>query len=99
MAGSDQLAAFVVRREGGEAVWFLGTLMQLKAGGKETGGAFGLIEQVLPAGFRPPPHVHTREDEGFYIIEGRLAFSCGDRRLEAGPGSFVFLPRGIEHTF
>lgn len=83
----------------GHGVWFLGTLITVKATGAETGGAYGLIEQVLPPGFNPPPHVHHAEDEAFYILAGRLTFSCGDATAEAGPGAFVLLPRGRPHSF
>jgi quercetin dioxygenase-like cupin family protein len=91
--------AFVLAPGEGTPVWFLGTLMTLKAAGETTRHAFGLIEQVLPPGFAPPPHVHHREDEAFYILEGQLRFSCGDRTWQTTPGTFVFLPRGIVHGF
>jgi quercetin dioxygenase-like cupin family protein len=83
----------------GTATWFLGTLMTLKATGATTGHAFGLIEQVLPAGFAPPLHVHHGEDEAFYILEGHLTFTCGERTWEAPAGTFVFLPRDMVHGF
>src|SRR5579883_2130474 len=81
----------------GEAIWFLGTLMTVKAGAEQTGGAFSLPDQTLPPGFTPPPHIHLREDEAFYILEGVLSISCGEQRWQAGPGDFVFMPRGIPH--
>lgn len=81
------------------AVWFLGTLMTLKATGAQTNGVFGLIEQTLPPGFSPPLHVHHREDEAFYLLEGEASFFCGDQKLAARPGSFVFFPRDIPHWF
>lgn len=83
----------------GPAVWFLGTLMTVKATGDTTGQAFGLIEQILPAGFAPPPHVHHGEDEAFYILEGHLTFNCGQHVWDAPAGAFVFLPRDIVHGF
>jgi mannose-6-phosphate isomerase-like protein (cupin superfamily) len=46
-----------------------------------------------------PRHTHTREDESFYVLTGTLAVECGDDRFEAGPGSFVFLPRNLPHVF
>lgn len=91
--------AFVLAPGEGTPVWFLGTLMTLKATGETTRNAFGLIEQILPPGFAPPPHVHHGEDEAFYILEGQLSFSCGDRTWQAVPGTFVFLPRDIVHGF
>jgi quercetin dioxygenase-like cupin family protein len=88
-----------VDRDAGEVVWFLGTRMTLKASGSETSGAFGLIEQVLPPGFAPPPHIHHAEDEAFYLLEGEGTFFCGDKSWQAKPGPFVYFPRGIVHGF
>ena len=47
----------------------------------------------MAPGFSPPMHVHHREDESFYILEGELTLQCGERRFRAGTGAFVFLPR------
>ncbi|HEU0114118.1 MAG TPA: hypothetical protein VFQ80_05555 [Thermomicrobiales bacterium] len=63
----------------GERHWFVGTLMTVKAGDAQTGGAFTLIEQQAPAGFSPPPHVHLADDEAFYILDGALRVTCGDQ--------------------
>jgi mannose-6-phosphate isomerase-like protein (cupin superfamily) len=90
---------FISNRDQGESVWFLGTLMSLRATGERTNGAFGLIEQVLPPGFTPPLHVHYHEDEGFYLLEGEATFVCGEERVKAQPGSFIFFPRDIPHWF
>lgn len=86
-------------REEGQSVWFLGTLVTVKATHVQTGGAFGLIEQVLPPGFAPPRHVHHREDEAFYVIDGEITFFCGDQTFAARAGTFVFLPKAIPHAF
>ena len=56
----------------GEAVWFTNTLMKLKATAESTGGAYGLVEAIAPAGFATPLHVHHREAEGFWVLEGEL---------------------------
>src|SRR5215472_16639474 len=47
----------------------------------------------------PPLHIHHREDESFWVLEGQVRFRCGDEDIDAGPGSFVFLPRDVPHTF
>lgn len=83
----------------GDAVWFLGTLMTVKAGHEQTGGAFTLIEAEMPAGFGPPPHTHHNEDEAFYILAGELTIFCGDETWKATAGAFVFLPKGVPHRF
>jgi quercetin dioxygenase-like cupin family protein len=83
----------------GDAIWFLGTLMTVKARGEQTSGGFALIEQVAPAGFGPPLHVHKLDDEAFYVLEGEIAVTCGDKTWRVGTGGFVLLPRGIPHGF
>jgi quercetin dioxygenase-like cupin family protein len=95
----SELSAYALDRDAGEAVWFLGTKMVIKATGKETSGAFGLIEQVLPPNFAPPPHIHHAEDEAFYLLEGEGDFFCGETSWHAKPGTFIFFPRGIVHGF
>ncbi len=90
---------YVLAREEGTPMWFLGTLMTVKATGETTNRGFGLIEQVLPAGFAAHPHIHHAEEEAFYILEGTFTFACGDRTFNAAPGSFVYLPRGMVQGF
>jgi mannose-6-phosphate isomerase-like protein (cupin superfamily) len=91
--------AYALSRDEGTAIWFLGTLMTLKATGEQTKGTYGLIEQLLPSGFSPPLHVHHNEDEAFYLLAGEASFTCGDQTLKARPGSFIFFPRDIPHWF
>lgn len=68
-----------------------------KATGASTNGGLTLIESRTTGG--APLHVHTREDEYFYVLEGTLKVRLGDDVFEAGPRSFVFLPRGIPHEW
>lgn len=65
----------------------------------ETGGAFALIEELVQAGLEPPPHIHTREDEAFYVLDGQVDFHVGDCTHHVTGGGFIFLPRGIAHSF
>lgn len=95
--GSAQ-ARFLAPGEG-QAIWFLTNRMTMKATAESTGGAYGLLESVIVPGFSPPLHVHHREDEAFYVLEGELTMRCGDRTFRATAGSFVFLPRDVPHTF
>ena len=83
----------------GEETWFQPNRMTIKAGREHTAGAYGLVESWVRAGSSPPLHVHHREDEAFYVLEGRVLFHCDGREVLAGPGSYVFLPRGVPHTF
>lgn len=92
-------AAYVSLPGEGEATWFLQNRMTVKATAEVTGGAFGLVESRIAPGASPPLHVHHREDESFWVLEGRVRFRCGDADIVAGPGSFVFLPRDVPHTF
>ena len=96
-----QLAAdaWSVAADEGDKVWFTNTHMTLKATAESTGGAYGLVDARAPAGFGAPWHVHHREDEAFWVLEGRLTVKCGERTFTAGPGSFTFLPRNIPHGF
>ena len=69
----------------------------LKASRLSTGGSFTLIESHTTGG--APPHVHSRDDEFFYVLEGKLTVQCGAETFEAGVGAFVALPRGIPHSW
>jgi quercetin dioxygenase-like cupin family protein len=81
------------------SVWYNGALMTFLATGGDTERQFALIEAVNRKGNGPPRHIHHRKDETFYVVEGEVAFSVGDRTINATPGTLVFLPRGIPHTF
>ena len=83
----------------GEDTWFQPNRMRIKASASETNGAYGLVESWVPAGASPPLHVHRNEDEAFFVLEGRVRFHVDGRDVVAGPGSFVFLPRDLPHTF
>jgi mannose-6-phosphate isomerase-like protein (cupin superfamily) len=73
--------------------------MSLKVGASDTAGLLGAVEAVVPFGYSPNLHVHRREDEVFYVLEGTVGFVCGDDRFTGEAGAFVFLPRGVPHTF
>ena len=78
---------------------FMGCPTTLRASAATTNGGFGLIENVMPPGFEAPYHVHKNEDEAFYVLEGEMAFVCDGKWMTAGPGTYVFGPRGIPHGF
>jgi quercetin dioxygenase-like cupin family protein len=90
---------YVLANGDGERIWFLGTLMTVKAGKAQTRGGFSLLEQTTPPGFAAPPHIHDTEEEAFYVLDGQLHVTCGEQTWTADRGSFVFLPRGIPHAF
>lgn len=83
----------------GDAYDFLSTLSIIKAAGAATNNALAVIEMRLPAGFSPPPHVHHNEDEAFYVLSGGIVAQLGEQQVVAGKGSFIWLPRGVQHGF
>jgi mannose-6-phosphate isomerase-like protein (cupin superfamily) len=97
MAMTAQSRPYALDPGGGEAHWFFGNLVTLKAAGEHTDSRFALTEFVNPAGFASPLHVHHDEHEAFYILEGTAEVHCGDEVFHVTPGSFVLLPRGIPH--
>lgn len=96
---TDIAPAYAALAGEGEETWFQPNRMTIKAAAEHTGGAYGLVESWIRAGSSPPMHVHQREDEAFFVLEGQVRFHCDGREVVAGPGSYVFLPRGVRHTF
>ena len=82
-----------------QTVWSQGNLFTIKGRSAETGGALGLAEVHFNAGMATPLHVHHREDEAFYILDGEIRFRRGDDEFTGGPGDFVFGPREVPHCF
>lgn len=93
------MAIHTLDKDEGPAVWFLNGLVTIKASGKQTSHAFSLVEMLTPVGGGAPYHVHRKDDETFYILEGQLEFISGEKRMTGGPGACVFLPRNIPHGF
>lgn len=87
--------------EEGEALWWSGALVTVKATAEQTGGEFFLIEEFVPRGTATPLHVHPQDDETFYVLEGELTFYLGDgQTVPASAGSFLHIPKGyFPHAF
>ena len=81
------------------AIWFLGALSQVRVSGEQTGGAFSLAENVARRGNASPVHVHDREDETLFVIDGELRLSAGEQEHTAGPGTVAVLPRRRRHAY
>ena len=81
------------------SVWFSGWLLTFLATGEDTKGQFALWEQKARKGNVPPRHMHHREDESFYVLEGEMTFFVGDETIKATPGTLVFAPRDVPHSF
>jgi len=97
---TEKLAALSTGRQSVErSVWYSGWLLTFLATGEETNGQFALMEQVARKGNVPPRHIHHREDETFYVVEGEMTFFVGDQTIKAPAGTMVFAPRDVAHSF
>jgi quercetin dioxygenase-like cupin family protein len=98
---NEDVAARVYGLEEGEgnARWWGGGLATIKAAGKETGDLYSIVEVLEPQGARAPLHLHRKEDEAFYVLEGEMTFRIGEETIKARPGSFVFGPKDVPHTY
>jgi quercetin dioxygenase-like cupin family protein len=81
------------------SVWYNGWLMTFLATAEDTQGQFALIESVARKGNVPPPHIHRREEETFYVLEGEMTVAVGDRTVRAMPGTMVIVPCHTVHSF
>ena len=99
---SDQaqtLDPIAVPNDEGEARWWFAALAVIKATGADTGGQMTIVEMAEPPGAEAPLHVHHREDEAFWILEGDVTFQVGDATIEAAAGDYLFGPRDIPHRY
>lgn len=92
-------SAIALHADEGEAIWFLGALMTVKASDEATGGRVAVTEALAPRGHGSPLHVHRNEDEWFYVLEGEVTFWVDGEVVVGGPGAFVYGPRDHAHTF
>ena len=83
----------------GRTVAVVGDVYRFLAIGAETNGKYAMWEAIVPPGGGPPLHVHSREEEGFYILEGEITFTMGEKRLVASAGMFANMPVGTPHSF
>jgi len=89
---------FVLARTG-QAYWVMGDLFTYLVTGEESGGSYFTLEVHVGPGNGPPPHIHHREEEQFYILEGELTFRVGEQTIRASAGDFVHIPRETVHSF
>jgi len=83
----------------GEARWWFGALAEIKATAADTGGQFTLVEVTCGPGYEGVRHVHHREDEAFWVLEGEATLDIGGTVIEASAGDYAFGPRDIPHSF
>ena len=79
--------------------WHAGSLIRILASARDTNGEMAGVECIVQRGLEPPPHSHSREDEAVHVLEGEVEFTIGRTKTVAGAGEWVFLPRGVRHSF
>jgi quercetin dioxygenase-like cupin family protein len=83
----------------GRTIAVVGDVYRFLATGDNTHGTYAVWKAIVPPGGGPPPHVHSREEEGFYILEGEITLQAGDQKIVATAGMFVNMPIGMPHSF
>jgi len=96
---ATQLEALLVRNDEAEARWWFSSLAVIRATAADTGGLMTIVEVTEPPGHEAPLHVHHREDESFFILEGSATIHVGDEAFEVGPGDYAFGPRDVPHRY
>lgn len=89
-----------VRRAGeAPATWALGSLFEQLVTADRTAGAFGASLVTQPPGLATPTHVHTRESEAWFLLDGTITYRAGAELVELAAGDFIYLPRHVPHAF
>ncbi len=83
----------------GRTIAVVGDVYRFLTTGEDTKGKYAMWEAIVPPGGGPPPHVHSREEEGFYILEGEITLHVGEERIVATAGMFANIPVGTPHSF
>jgi mannose-6-phosphate isomerase-like protein (cupin superfamily) len=83
----------------GKRLWVADQLMTFKVSTEDTGGMYALTDSVVPPQGEAPLHVHHREDEAFWVLEGELEILVGEDTFMASAGAFVHLPKGVRHAY
>ncbi len=83
----------------GRTIAVVGDVYRFLATGDDTDGKYAMWEAVVPPGGGPPPHVHSREEEGFCVLEGEVTLHVGDERVVVTAGTFANVPVGTAHSF
>ncbi len=95
----DSNAAIVRTTTGGRTIAVVGDLYRFLATGAETAGQYAMWEAIVPPGGGPPAHIHRREQESFYVLEGTITFQVGEEQVVATAGMFAHIPMGTLHRF
>jgi uncharacterized cupin superfamily protein len=89
----------VKRPDEGTTVHIVGDTYRFLGVGAGTDSQYLIMEATVPPGGGPPPHLHTREEESFYVLDGEIDFEAEGHTLRAGPGSYLNMPKAVPHTF
>jgi mannose-6-phosphate isomerase-like protein (cupin superfamily) len=98
-AQKRSVPGFGLEADGGERLTWMGEPTLLKATGEHTGGLYTVAEILATPDGLVPLHVHHREDEAFFLLDGEVTFSIGDDVFDLGPGSFAFGPKDVPHRY
>ena len=96
---TNQNTAFHLPADTGPCYWGPGDRYTFLVTGAQTNGGYFIMEAIIPPGGGPPLHIHHREEESFYVLEGVLDITLGEKKVKATTGDFVQIPRGTIHAF
>jgi quercetin dioxygenase-like cupin family protein len=95
----NECLAFHQPADTGPCFWGPGDQYTFLVTGAQSNGAYFIMEGIIPSGGGPPLHIHRREEECFYLLEGTLEITLGEKTFNATTGGFIQIPRGIVHKF
>src|ERR1700733_6801818 len=95
----NECLAFHQPADTGPCFWGPGDQYAFLVTGAQSNGAYFIMEGIIPPGGGPPPHIHHREEECFYLLEGTLEITLGEKKFNAAIGDFIQIPRGTVHKF
>jgi len=91
--------ATALQLERAQPLWFIDNLVHVHVDGDTSGGSFALLEMCGRRGDMPPLHVHERDDETFYVIDGELSLFVRGQQLILGAGQAALAPRAVPHAY
>jgi len=96
---TEKPQSILVQPGSGRDLHAFGNILSVMISGQQSGGTLAVMSEQTPPGGGPPLHYHTREDEIFLVIEGKISYFANDAWTEVAPGGVVYLPKGTVHTY